>query len=57
VVLGTSLGLLYVLDGDSGFVKRFFPMQFHEIQAQVAVADVMGGPALEIIGAYVRWTD
>lgn len=49
VIIGTSLGLLYVLDGDTGFTKRFFPMQFHEIQAQVAVADVMGGPDLEII--------
>ncbi len=27
VIIGTGLGLLYVLDGDTGFVKRFFPMQ------------------------------
>jgi hypothetical protein len=40
VIMGTSLGLLYVMDGESGFVRRFFPLQFHSIQAQVAVADV-----------------
>lgn len=51
VVIGTSLGLLYVLDGETGFAKRHFPMQFHEIQAQVAVADVHGGLHLEIIVA------
>jgi hypothetical protein len=35
VIIGTSLGLLYVLDGDTGLTKRFFPMQFHEIQVRV----------------------
>ena len=49
VIFGTSLGLLYVLDGESGFVRRFFPMQFHEIQSQVAVADVAGDMDLELI--------
>ena len=51
VIIGTSLGLLYVLDGETGFPRRHFPMQFHEIQAQVAVADVHGGLHLEIIVA------
>jgi len=51
VLIGTSLGLLYLLDGETGFVRRFFPMQFHEIQAQVAVADVHGDSNLEIIVA------
>ena len=51
VIVGTSMGMLYMLDGDNGFVKRFFPMQFHQIQAQVAVADIVGGPNLEIIVA------
>lgn len=51
VIVGTSLGLLYVVDADTGFVKRFFPMQFHEIQAQIAVADIVGGHNLEIIVA------
>lgn len=49
VVIGTALGLLYVLDGESGFTRRFFPMQFHSIQAQIAVADVVGGPDLEML--------
>jgi hypothetical protein len=51
VIIGTSLGLLYVLDGETGFVRRYFPMQFHQIEAQVAVADVWGGANLEIIVA------
>ena len=51
VLIGTSLGLLYVLDGETGFARRHFPMQFHEIQAQIAVADVRGGLHLEIIVA------
>ena len=51
VIIGTSLGLLYVLDGETGFARRHFPIQFHEIQAQVAAADVHGGLHLEIIVA------
>jgi hypothetical protein len=49
VIIGTSLGLLYVLDGDSGFTRRFFPMQFHQIQSQIAVGDIVGGSNLEMI--------
>jgi hypothetical protein len=56
VIVGTSVGMLYVLDGHSGFAKRFFPMQFHSIQAQVAVADILGGPHLEIIVADMAGT-
>ncbi len=37
VIIGTDLGLLYVLDGETGFVRRYFPMQFHRIEAQIAV--------------------
>ena len=51
VIVGTDMGMLYVLDGETGFTRRFFPMQFHKIQAQVAVADVVGGDDLEIIVA------
>jgi hypothetical protein len=47
--VGTALGLLYVMDGESGFVRRFFPMQFQSIQAQVSVADVAGDSRLEMI--------
>lgn len=49
VIVGTSLGMLYVVDGESGFVRHHFPQQFHSIQAQVAVADLMGGLELEMI--------
>lgn len=49
MIVGTSLGLLYVLDGESGFVRRSFPMQFHSIQAQVSVSDVNGDGSLEMI--------
>ena len=49
VIIGTSMGLLYVLDGNSGFTRRFFPLQFHEIQAQVAVANLVGNAELEMI--------
>jgi len=47
--VGTALGLLYVMDGESGFVRRFFPMQFNSIQAAVSVADVTGDRDLEMI--------
>lgn len=49
VIVGTALGLLYVLDGDSGFVRRYFPMQFHSIQAAVAVGDLLGDRGLEMV--------
>jgi len=51
VLIGTSLGLLYVLDGETGFVRRNFPMQFHIIEAQIVVSDISNGPELEIIVA------
>lgn len=45
------VGLLYVLDGNTGFVMRHFPMQFNQIQCQIAVADLTGDGALEMIVA------
>lgn len=54
VIVGTSMGLLYVLDGDTGFVRRHFPMQFYEIESQVAVADVNGDGHIEMIVADMR---
>ena len=48
------MGLLYVLDGDTGFVRRYFPMQFHDIQAQIVVADLFvqnNNAELEIVVA------
>lgn len=47
--MGTALGLLYVMDGESGFVRRFFPIQFNSIQAGISVADITGDRNLEII--------
>jgi hypothetical protein len=41
VVVGTGLGLLYVLDAESGFVQKGFPMQFGSITSQIAVADIV----------------
>jgi hypothetical protein len=49
IIVGTSLGLLYLLDGETGFSRRYFPLQFHEIQATVAVGDIRGGRDLEMI--------
>lgn len=43
VIVGTSLGLLYVLDAETGFVRRHFPMQFMPIESAVAVADIVNG--------------
>lgn len=49
VIVGTSMGMLYVVDGESGFVRHNFPVQLNSIQAQVAVADVTGGFEMEMI--------
>jgi hypothetical protein len=49
IVVGTALGMLYVVDGESGFVRHHFPLQFHSIQASIAVADITGGFELEMI--------
>src|SRR3546814_40954 len=49
VIVGTALGLLYVLDGRSGLTRKNFPMQFGPIHASVAVADIVGDSDLEII--------
>jgi hypothetical protein len=51
ILIGTSLGLLYLLDGDTGFIRNHFPMQFHAIEAQIVVADILGSSILEIIVA------
>ncbi len=56
IIVGTSVGMLYVLDGQSGLTRRFFPIQFHSIHAQVAVADVVGGAHLELIVADMAGT-
>ena len=51
VVVGTSMGFLYVLSGKDGKLRDGFPVQMNEIQAQVVAADVDGDGALELIAA------
>lgn len=49
VISGTALGMLYVIDGQSGFVRHGFPLQFHSLQAPIAAADIVNGPQLELV--------
>ena len=42
VVVGTSVGFVYVLDAENGNAKPGWPVQMGEIQGQVAVGDVNG---------------
>ena len=42
VIVGTSLGFVYVLDA-RGKTRRGFPVQVGEVQAQVAVEDLRQG--------------
>jgi hypothetical protein len=49
VVVGTSLGFIYVLRGETGAVLPKFPLIMSEIQAQIAVEDVNHDGILEMI--------
>lgn len=51
IVVGTSLGLLYVLSPTSGALRPGFPVVLHEVQAQIVVEDVNGDGRLELIVA------
>ena len=51
VVVGTSMGFVYVLDGRDGSLRDGFPIQMNEVQAQVVAADVDGDGDLELIVA------
>jgi len=51
VIVGTEMGMLYVVDGASGYDRRPFPFQMGRMQAAVAAADVSGDSALEMIAA------
>eukprot|EP01037_Dinobryon_pediforme_P037695 gene37695-45315_t len=53
VIVGTPMGMLYVVDGESGFVRHNFPLQFGSIQAQVAIANITGGFEMEMIVGYM----
>ena len=54
IVVGTSVGFLYVLRGEDGSVVRGWPKQMGEIQGQVAVADVDGDGEPELVAADTR---
>lgn len=54
VILGTSLGFLYVLD-HTGSVKPGWPVTMAEIQGQVAVGDVNDDGQLELVATDNRF--
>ena len=54
IVLGTSVGFLYVLSGADGSVKKGWPKQMAEIQGQVSVADLTGDGSPEIVAVDLR---
>eukprot|EP00286_Rhodomonas_abbreviata_P023316 CAMPEP_0181304224 /NCGR_PEP_ID=MMETSP1101-20121128/9026_1 /TAXON_ID=46948 /ORGANISM="Rhodomonas abbreviata, Strain Caron Lab Isolate" /LENGTH=1213 /DNA_ID=CAMNT_0023409947 /DNA_START=10 /DNA_END=3651 /DNA_ORIENTATION=- len=54
VVLGTSLGFIYVVNHD-GEVRDNFPLTMAEIQGQVAVADVNNNGQLELVAVDNRF--
>lgn len=61
VVVGTSMGLLYVLRGTDGSLRPGFPVGMGEIQAQVVPSDLDGDGVLELIavdsaGSVAVWT-
>lgn len=49
IIVATSLGLVYVFNSQTHAILRGFPITMHEIQAQVAVADVNQDGRLEMI--------
>lgn len=49
VILGTSMGFIYVLDPNNGEIREGFPLQMGEIQAQVGVNDVDGDGYLDLV--------
>eukprot|EP00887_Chlorella_sp_A99_P003269 scaffold9.g3269.t1 len=54
VIVGTSVGFLYVLDGATGAAREGWPLQMGDIQGQVAVADINGDGLLEVVAADER---
>eukprot|EP00823_Brevimastigomonas_motovehiculus_P004817 TRINITY_DN3294_c0_g1_i1.p1 TRINITY_DN3294_c0_g1~~TRINITY_DN3294_c0_g1_i1.p1 ORF type:complete len:840 (-),score=130.77 TRINITY_DN3294_c0_g1_i1:99-2618(-) len=49
IVLGTSLGFIYVVHAQNGELQPGFPLAMGEIQAQVAIEDVNADGYLEMI--------
>ena len=69
VIVGTGLGFLYVLSGDTGKLRRGFPVEMGPIQAGVACGDLLGDGSMAIVacdtlgnvaafnaGARVQWS-
>jgi outer membrane protein assembly factor BamB len=51
VILGTSVGFLYVLDGRDGTSKPGWPRQMGPVESQVLAADVNSDGKLELVAA------
>lgn len=54
VIVGTSMGFLYVLDAKTGNALDGWPIQMGDIQGHVAVADIDQDGKLEIVAADTR---
>jgi len=54
IVVGTSVGFLYVLNANNGEALPNWPIQMGDIQGQVAVADINGDGVVEIVAADAR---
>ena len=54
VIIGTSMGFLYVLDPVTGDALEGWPIQMGDIQGHVAVADIDQDGKLEIVAADTR---
>lgn len=54
VIIGTSMGFLYVLDAETGKSLEGWPIQMGDIQGHVAVADIDQDGMLEIVAADTR---
>jgi len=54
VIIGTSMGFLYVLDADNGKALDGWPIQMGDIQGHVAAADIDQDGRLEIIATDTR---
>lgn len=54
VIVGTSMGWVYVLDPKTGSALEGWPVQMGSVEAQVAVADVDADGWLEVIAADIR---
>ena len=49
LIVGTSLGLVYVLAPSTGLLRPGWPVVMHEVQAQVVVEDINGDGRLELV--------